>query len=258
MVAPDCAAPPDDGHAGCRVAVQRPCRGHLARGVVPVLLAVALLASCTGNGTSPRRSVQASPTSRSTVTTLRSAVSNTTTAPSQTTVSSTPASGTREVTFEPLSEQGTINPALEVTTTVSGNCFSSGVAGNSSYRCLSGHDVYDPCFSAPKATSGPLLCTSDPAANDVIRFDTGALPGPSAGAPETRVWAMELSNGQVCVVVNAAWSGLGPFGCQPSPPGPLSDCHTPAPSDPWWTAACQDQTSDSSPFTAFQVNEVWM
>ena len=186
-----------------------------------------------------------------------SATSPQTTQPPSTTSSPV---GTRQLTYEPFSAQGTIDPTLRVSKTVNGNCQAAGVAGNSSYRCFAqpSGGIYDPCFAPPRATSGPLLCPSaNPASSDVVQFDVGSLPSALQGAPEERPWAVQLSNGQVCVLVNAAWGGLGPFGCQPVTPGPLADCHVPGQAAPWWTIACQSQENDSSPFTNYQVDMVW-
>ncbi|MGH9054968.1 MAG: hypothetical protein ACRDYY_03765 [Acidimicrobiales bacterium] len=145
-----------------------------------------------------------------------------------------------------------------MTKTVSGNCTGAGVAGNSSYRCFAGSDIYDPCFARPGATSGPLVCPANPAAPDVVEFNTGSLPAALSGALQQRPWAIQLANGQVCIQVNAAWGGLGPFGSQPAPPGPLADCHVPDQAIPWWTAACQEQLKDSSPFIAYRVVTAWL
>jgi len=209
--------------------------GRLGLGLV-LVVAAGLAAGCGTSATSP-------PTTRSPST-------------------AAPPVGTRQLTYEPFSAQGTINPTLEVSKTVNGICQAAGVAGNSSYRCFAQPSsvIYDPCFAPPKATSGPLVCpSSNPASSNVIRFDVGSLPSALQGAPEERPWAVQLSNGQVCVLVNAAWGGLGPFGCQSVTPGPgpLADCHVPMKAIPWWTIACQRQLNDSSPFTNFQVDTVW-
>jgi hypothetical protein len=82
-----------------------------------------------------------------------------------------------------------------------------------------------------------------------------SLPAQPGGAPASRPWAVRLAGGQICVLVDAAWGGLGPFGCQP--PGPLADCHMPAEGSPWWTVACQGQETESSPFADYRVETVW-
>jgi hypothetical protein len=144
--------------------------------------------------------------------------SPTTTPPASTRPPSTTSSAavTRQLTYQPFSAQGTIDPKLRVSKTVNGTCQAAGVAGNSSYRCFaraSGNNIYDPCFAPPRALNGPLLCPSvNPANSNVVQFDVGSLPSALHGAPEERPWAVRLSNGQVCVLVNAAWGGLGPVG----------------------------------------------
>jgi hypothetical protein len=176
----------------------------------------------------------------------------------------TTAPGTAVIAYEPFTAQGTIDPNLHVTATLTATtCFSAGVAGNSSFRCFAQRAgssdviIYDPCFARPGEDTGPLLCTTDPATDDVVQLTTtGSLPGPTTGAPQERPWAIELANGQVCIQVNAAWGGLGPFGCQTSAPrGSAADCHVPEQSTSWWTVACQKQ--QSSPFVTYRVDTAW-
>jgi len=176
---------------------------------------------------------------------------------SRTTTTSSHGPSTLQVFYDPYSPGGAVLPTLRVTTTVSGSCQASGVAGNSSFRCFAGNAIYDPCFAPRGATSGPLLCPLNPVKPDMVRLDTGALPTPLSGAPADRPWALELSNGQVCMLVNAAWGGLGPFQCPATTPGPLVDCHSPQSGSRWWTAACQDHLSNSSPFAKQRVTTIW-
>jgi hypothetical protein len=182
--------------------------------------------------------------------------STTTTTP--TTTTTVPGDETNQIVYDPFTATGAVSPSLHVTATMSAKtCFASGVAGNSSYRCFSGNGIYDPCFAAPGATSGPLLCPSDPASPDVVELTMSALPPPVAGAPEQRAWAVQLADGQVCVLIDAAWGGLGPLGCGPTPPGPVADCREPVMGPASWTTTCQDQDTDASPFTAATVVIVW-
>jgi hypothetical protein len=179
------------------------------------------------------------------------------TAPSTTTTSS----GTQEVTFEPYSPQGALLGAFNVTQTVSGSCITPGVAGKSSYRCFAqpGSSVYDPCFAPPHATSGPLVCVADPAQPAVTRFQVGALPTTPTTGPVTKPWAMRLANGQACILVAAAWDGLGPFACPtPATSGTSeADCHQPTSGSPTWVTACQSDQEPSSPFHPEQVVTIW-
>ena len=143
---------------------------------------------------------------------------------------------------------------------VSGRCSSPGVAGATSYRCIAQPDsvAYDPCFAPPLATRGPLLCVADPIDMDVVQFSVGALPTAPATTPQTRLWAMRIGNGEVCVLVKAAWAGLGPFACPTaSATSTVADCHAPEHTAHGWSTACQAKENASSPFSAFGVVNVW-
>ncbi len=172
---------------------------------------------------------------------------------------STTAPGTQEVSYDPYTAQGSADPSLHVTQKVTGTCVGSGVAGATSYRCFAqpGGAIYDPCFAPPHATAGPLLCVPAPNVTDVVEFDIGQLPS-TAGAPATRTWAMRLDNGQVCVLVDAAWSGLGPFACPtPAVSSSEADCHPPVQGSGGWSAPCQAAETSSSPFSTVKVVTVW-
>lgn len=205
-----------------------------------------VLAAC-GGGSNPGSA--GSTTTSVAVSTSTASASTTTTAP-----------GTQQVGFDPYSARGTISPEVNLVQKVTGTCVSPGVAGTTSYRCFAHGSsmIYDPCFAPPHATTGPLVCVADPTVDDDVEFDVGALPAAPSGAPSTRPWAMQLSDGQVCVLVNAAWGDLGPFAClSPGATNPVADCHAPQPATPWWSAACQVQESTSSPFSSFQIDKVW-
>jgi hypothetical protein len=117
--------------------------------------------------------------------------------------------------------------------------------------------TYDPCFAAPRATTGPLLCVPYPTDTDVTEFTVHALPATSH-TPPNRIWAMQLQNGEVCILVRATWHGNGPFACPtPSATSPVADCHTPEHTAEGWTAACQASQEESSPFAAVPVTNVW-
>lgn len=221
-----------------RVAVSRPRFGS---SVLALLLVGLTLNACSNTILrSTRGSTASSPTSSS---------------------STTVSSQTSQVGYEPFTSHGEIDPALVVTEHVSGTCNPYGVAG-SSYRCFAqpSHTIYDPCFVRPGATSGTLVCPVNPASPYVVELNVVSLPRPSGTATEKRAWAMQLLNGQVCVVIDAAWGGLGPFSCSipySTSQGPPADCHAPLPGSPWWTAACQIQQADSSQFTAYTVAKIW-
>ncbi len=172
------------------------------------------------------------------------------------------AATTREVVFTPYSSQGTVLATIEITQTVTGTCVSPGVAGASSYRCFAqpGSTVYDPCFAPPNATNGPLVCVADPAQPEAVSFDVGPLPTSPTAGPMTQPWAMQLSNGQDCIFVSAAWgTGLGPFACPTAARSSPSeaDCHMPRKNGLGYDAACQAREASTSTFRPVQVVKVW-
>jgi hypothetical protein len=169
-------------------------------------------------------------------------------------------SGTQEITYDPFTTSG-ISPSLHVTSQVTGTCirYGRGTTGHVYFRCFAtGGGIYDPCFAGPRDTNAPLVCPTDPTSSEVVALTATTVTSDGPPSPSVIPWAMQLSSGQVCLFVSAAWSGLGPYGCQPGPsPQPVADCHTPQSSRPLWTAACQDQETDASPFASKDVVRVW-
>lgn len=165
-------------------------------------------------------------------------------------------SGTRHVTYEPFTAQGTIDPSLRVTVIIDATCVYGGVAGTSSYRCLAKSSVRDPCYARPGATSGPLVCPSNLATREVVELTVTSLPALAADAPKVWPWAIQLSNGQVCRLGAVGGNGLEPFRCQGASPHPAG-CLLPERGTPWWTADCQDQPSDSSPYSIYRIDTAW-
>ena len=178
----------------------------------------------------------------------------------RTTSTTSGAAGTREITYEPFTTAG-INPSLHVTDHATGNCirYGRGTAGRYYFRCFAnGGGIYDPCFAGPQATNAPLVCPASPTSSDVVAFTVTTVT--SDGPPSSSLipWAMQLSDGQVCLLVAAAWNGLGPYQCEPVLTRPsFADCHTPESSQPSWTTACQEQETAASPFTSKIVATLW-
>ncbi len=168
--------------------------------------------------------------------------------------------GTREITYEPFTTAG-INPSLHVTDHATGTCirYGRGTAGRHYFRCFAnGGGIYDPCFAGPQTTNAPLVCPASPTSSDVVAFTVTAVTSDEPPSPTLIPWAMQLSDGQVCLLVAAAWNGLGPYQCEPVLTRPsFADCHTPESSQPSWITACQEQETAASPFTSKDVAKLW-
>jgi hypothetical protein len=236
---------------------------RLAPLAVTACAAVAL-AACGGSGLPSAHESGAGATHRTSTSTTAggssTSIPSTSTSATTTTATTTTAPGSQDMIFSPFTAQGGLAPGLQVTQQVSGHCTSPGVAGATSYRCRAepGDVSYDPCFAPPSAATGPLLCVPEPTATDVIRFSVGTLPTASTTVPPTRIWAMRLQNGEVCVLVNAQWDGRGPFACPATgATAAVADCRTPTKTVQGWSTECQAKQNASSPFSAMPVVNVW-
>lgn len=187
-------------------------------------------------------------------TTTTTAATTTTTGP---TTTSTPWPATQQVTYQPFTGTA-VDPTLHVTSQSSGPCsqYGGGADGRLYYRC----GTMQPCFAGPQGTGSPLVCPArqDPTTDDVVLWmATSVATAGYIPATAKTPWAMQLSNGTVCSFVNAAWGGLGPYDCQIEAARIPADCRQPQPSAGMWTAACQDDTTQASPFASVVVVKVW-
>jgi len=243
-----------------RRAKLRRLRIAAASGALVVLVAVAILAVGVSPAGKPRLRVAGPPSSTTgdgPTSTTEPATLPTATAAATTPTTTLPA-GTQEITYQPFTATGAFVAGLHVTTRETGTC-QSGDAPRT-YRCFgtgTPAGVYDPCFAGPNGPTDPLVCPLNPATGDVVEFTaTSALP--SAPVTATRPWAMQLSGGTVCMFVSAAWGNHGPYGCESGNSAALpADCRSPQSSTPWWTTECQDQLTETSPFTPQRVTKIW-
>ncbi len=175
--------------------------------------------------------------------------------------------GTRTAVYDPFTAGGRIKPSLRVVARSSGKCFASvgAVDDRNYYRCFGATTgILDPCFAGPRRTSylpATLVCPGDPRSLEVVVFEAKpVVPPPAVPKGYMEPWEIELSTGEACRFVAAAWGGLGPYDCQLkafSGAGAMADCHLPKPTAPSWTAQCQAAKSTSSPFKPEVVKEVW-
>jgi hypothetical protein len=224
-------------------------------GALVVLVAVAIVVVGVSPASSPRLRVAEPSTTTGVAPTSTSTAASTSTTSSPT--SALPG-GTQEITYQPFTATGTVDPSLRVTARVTGTCLTGDA--KHSYRCFdtgTAAGVYDPCFAGSRGTAAPLVCPVNPAIGDVVEFTATSVTGPPLTT--ARPWAMQLTGGQVCVFVSAAWGGLGPYDCQfGNASATPADCRPPKSSQPWWTVECQDQKTDASPFVTERVAKVWV
>lgn len=120
--------------------------------------------------------------------------------------------------FLPFGGDG-LNPALTVTETVSGACTAESLAlphRPDAWDCIDdGDQIYDPCIENP--FTGPdqpveLVCAGAPFANEVVLLtvddplprDKEGPPGEDIFGPWDLPWALELANGDRCVLYHSA------------------------------------------------------
>ena len=164
--------------------------------------------------------------------------------------------GTDVIAYDPIAATGTLASTLRVTGRLEGGCSGGGVAGSSSYRCLTTSSrIIDPCFAA--RLRGPFYCPTDPALPGVVEVTVQSPAAVTRIEPAARPWAIELADRQVCIAVMAAIGARGAFTCRPTTPGPLEDCRAPVVHSPYWSAPCQARGPQSAPFRTYRVLEVW-
>ena len=109
------------------------------------------------------------------------------------------------------------NPAhMQVARTVSGSCWTSSIAAQrpDAFRCTSGNEIYDPCFTSAK---GQVRCPTDLRHNRGTLIDlTSALPS-NTNVRSGEAWAFELATGGMCVMGTGTVSPGFPFYCTAPP-----------------------------------------
>jgi hypothetical protein len=164
-----------------------------------------------------------------------------------------------------------VDASLHVVAHYSGSCteYQGPVDNRVDYRCFTAQVkratvswVFDPCFAAPsKSVAATLVCPTNPATNRVVEVAAKSIgEGSLTRLRALQPWAVQLANGQICQLVDAAWGGLGPYSCLGkalSGAPLLADCHMPAPTRPFWTAPCQQRLTLASPFKATALKAAW-
>lgn len=151
-----------------------------------------------------------------------SASSSSTNSPSSTPQSSSPASSHSAPSPSSASDAGpapttivTYYPSQSAATaTQSGNCWTGSIASERSdaYRCMTGNDIYDPCFLDG---SQSVFCPTDvPPRLGIVLSLIAPLPATGSEEPgQAPAWAFQLANGVTCQVVTGAGIAYFPFSC---------------------------------------------
>jgi len=120
---------------------------------------------------------------------------------------------TRAVVYEAFASSG--KPAHRVQRTLRGSCYvgAQSVNRDDAWRCTSGNELFDPCFSSAQA-KGVVLCPSTPLSGSVTEIKlTKGLPTAMAdkGKPSTSgvPWALETTTGLKCVIDTGATNAIG-------------------------------------------------
>jgi hypothetical protein len=104
-------------------------------------------------------------------------------------------------------------PAITVTHTFQGSCFSGSAAINrkDAWRCISGSAIADPCFSSNKA-HGFVLCPAAPWKKSGFKLKlVSGLKGGNKHAPSTKgnPWGIQTSTGLKCSAATGATAAIG-------------------------------------------------
>ncbi|HXW75829.1 MAG TPA: hypothetical protein VEJ20_00300, partial [Candidatus Eremiobacteraceae bacterium] len=113
---------------------------------------------------------------------------------------------TKVETYKPFSGHQ-LAAGLVVSSRVRGSCWEGSMADyarSDAWRCMSGNDIYDPCFSGKLNGSLAVVC-GDPWSNRVVVMSLSAAL-PAANAPEAGAdpWALELGDGARCALITGA------------------------------------------------------
>jgi hypothetical protein len=103
-------------------------------------------------------------------------------------------------------------PPQTASRSVTGDCFSSSLAATrpDAWRCISGNEILDPCFSLPGSSSA-VVCVRDPRDSNSFATLNLTRPLPAAAPPgrETHPWFLQLADGTVCNFFTGATGGIG-------------------------------------------------
>jgi len=96
-----------------------------------------------------------------------------------------------------------LRPALwlKVIARATGSCWTGSIATTSAraWRCMSGNEIYDPCFAAAPGPGNVLVCDPDPVSKSAVLLRlTKRLPTNPYGRTPGSAWFVVLANGARC------------------------------------------------------------
>ncbi len=139
-----------------------------------------------------------------TTTTTPSTTSSTTSSTSTSTSTTSAAQPTATQIYSPANASGGLAVSAR---SAGGSCFGSSnvTTRTDAYRCMSGNDIYDPCFFVNQTQ---VLCpTSGPWTNRGLLLNVGTLPstpGTQDQGTKGQPWAIQLGSGTNCVAISGA------------------------------------------------------
>lgn len=156
--------------------------------------------------------------------------------------------------FLPFTVQGMINPSLNVTAQGDGTCFAGSVSSprSDAWRCTIGNQIYDPCYAAPMGQMVLACPVGGPSSGNVALLTlTSPLPEMMANSGDNLTskmpWAVELGNGQQCMLLTGAGAGLAGmrinYGCGQDGGSVIGNIDT---SEPLWHAFYWQQGETSA------------
>jgi hypothetical protein len=123
--------------------------------------------------------------------------------------------GTAVRIFTPIGPGRRLQPAVVISSRVSGKCFAGSAASQGrpdAWRCMSGNAILDPCFEGIEQGRPILACARAPWSEQVVLLTlTDPLPRIDTkreAFPAALPWALELANGLRCTFLTGATSGV--------------------------------------------------
>ena len=192
--------------------VAQPADHGQRRRLVPVMVAGACILAAAGAGLIVANVLSSRyETSGSPVASHRSSQRASNNPASSASHSGTKPASTQVTVYEPWAPQG-LAQGIRPASTVRGYCWESSLGSirSDAFRCMTGNDIYDPCFASPYAP-GQVACGYPSLTSVTIIKLTRALPqaGTVPSGKQPNPWLVVLQNGQRCWVNTGAGIEVG-------------------------------------------------